>query len=555
MEEETKLFLSATTKRDIAAVLKRPLKDITMLAYSGIEKYKAFSIPKKKENEFRTIVAPIGYLKAVQRQLLVFFEDIYAPPLCVHGFVRDKSIATNAKCHVKKKAILSLDIEDFFPSIKACRIHGLFRSKPFEFSNEVANLLTELVCFEGALPQGAPTSPVLSNMICFQMDKQLLDYARQEGVIYTRYADDMYFSSTSVWRAKSLYEINECGAIVPNSMISDCILNNGFRVNESKTHVATRSSRQLVAGVVANRKCNFLRAEYRELRVLFHNWEKWGLDYAAGEYMEHRPFYARRLVDETGNLCEKKFVAHVRGRLQYCQMIDDRNDFPSKPLLKLWLMFHDVTHEAIKVSAPERATLQLIVSYDRKRRNEGTGEVEEDAFAASGTAFLADDGYFYSCAHCLRDPGGEFEYPEDAACEVLGKSRLIDLRVSLFQLNMEHDIARRQARGMEKRQPSVRIDTSYLPQIGEKVTAFGFADGKDVLRIVAAEVAEITAGGIVRVDRAFIHGMSGGPVVNTRGNVIGILRTGSIAGDYGYDGEFVLFSKVKEIDSWARVFD
>ena len=95
-----------------------------------------------------------------------------------------RSIASNAKSHVKKSAVVNLDLKDFFPSITGDRIHGLFRKDPFFFPEDVTNLLTELVCNNGTLPQGAPTSPILSNMICYRLDKQLINYAAKTD-LYT----------------------------------------------------------------------------------------------------------------------------------------------------------------------------------------------------------------------------------------------------------------------------------------------------------------------------------------------------------------------------------
>lgn len=97
-----------------------------------------------------------------------------------------------------------------------------------------------------------------------------------------------------------------------------------------------------------------------------------------------------------------------------------------------------------------------------------------------------------------------------------------------------------------KNASSVRINKDYLPQIGESIMAYGFAGGNSLVRCIEAKVAEMLTGGKIRVDRAFIHGMSGSPVVNTRGEVIGVLAGGSAPDDYSHDGEFILFSTIED---------
>ena len=154
--------------------------------------YNDFSVPSKS-GKTRLISAPDRRLKMLQRTIAPLLDKIYIPRNPVHGFVQDRSVKTNATSHSRSKFVVNLDIEHFFPSISENRIAGLL--KALGVNDDVAAIVARLCTNKGILPQGAPTSPVLSNMICFRLDKEMLAIAKAARCIYTRYADDITFSS------------------------------------------------------------------------------------------------------------------------------------------------------------------------------------------------------------------------------------------------------------------------------------------------------------------------------------------------------------------------
>lgn len=242
-----------------------------LFAFSGKDFYSSFQIRKKSGKGLRTICIPCPKLKTIQQRLAHVLTETYKDKAVysVHGFMPGRSTATNAINHVKKYSVIKLDIKDFFSSIYSGRIKGLFLSHVFCFSEEVANAITNLVCYKGSLPQGAPTSPILSNMICRKMDIELMQFAKINRLKYTRYADDLTFSSTTKRAIKSIISFDQYGEVVVSDQINAIINGNGLKLNFEKTGLFSRGARQVVTGIVVNEKCNFRRDDYRYLRGLF----------------------------------------------------------------------------------------------------------------------------------------------------------------------------------------------------------------------------------------------------------------------------------------------
>src|SRR5690606_10191540 len=138
-----------------------------------------FQIEKKSGGK-RQICAPREPLKSIQLRLKHALINIYKNKSCVHGFIQQRSIVTNARQHISKCLLVNIDLEDFFSSINFGRLRGLFLSDPFNFNSDVATILAHICCCNGILPQGCPTSPILSNFICRKLDNALLKLASRE---------------------------------------------------------------------------------------------------------------------------------------------------------------------------------------------------------------------------------------------------------------------------------------------------------------------------------------------------------------------------------------
>lgn len=228
------------------------------------ESYRQFELPKRRGGT-RTITTPQKSLKWLQRSLLQVLTHLFPRHKCGVGFERGESVVTHAKAHAGKRWVYVVDIQDFFPSITRSRVYGMLRAKPFEASEPIARYLANLVTHDGALPQGAPTSPILANLLCRRMDARLFKWARERGHTYTRYADDLAFSTNRAGFPEA-----------DRQRIVEIVEGEGFRVHPEKQRLMPWYGRQLVTGLVVNRKANVPREYVRGLRALLFNVETFG---------------------------------------------------------------------------------------------------------------------------------------------------------------------------------------------------------------------------------------------------------------------------------------
>ncbi len=224
--------------------------------------YQEFQIVGKK-GKSRTICAPSKRLKARQRWILDYI--LYNIPVaqCCEGFRKKHSIYTNAKQHIGYQQNLNMDIKDFFPSITQDRVVQVY--KEIGYSTDAADALGRTCCHEGRLPQGAPTSPYLANIVCKTMDMQLMDYARRHHMVYTRYADDMAFSG-------------DCDMSKHCVEIERIIEQHGFEVNAQKTRIYTGKKRRMITGIVVKDDgLSIPRSYKRKLKQEIYYCKKFGV--------------------------------------------------------------------------------------------------------------------------------------------------------------------------------------------------------------------------------------------------------------------------------------
>ncbi|MGD7191001.1 retron Ec67 family RNA-directed DNA polymerase/endonuclease [Ralstonia pseudosolanacearum] len=330
-------FQAAKSRAELAILLDIKHKDLTYLLYvkKDPEKYKIFSIPKKSGGS-RDIHAPIPELKSLQRKLATALEECIADVeeltneknKASHGFCPGKSILTNASVHRNKRYVFNIDLEDFFPSITGQRVRGFFiKDKNFAFDPSVATAIAHIACRDGKLPQGSPCSPVISNLIAGILDVHLSKLAKVHGCIYTRYADDITFSTNKEnFPATIAYrdEANEhCWKV--GEELRRLILKCRFSINEKKTRMQYRSSRQQVTGLVVNKRVN-VTSEYRYLVRA----------YVAALVKNGKYTIKRQIVDATGKqetISTDGTPAQLHGMLGFIHSVDSvfRTDVRKHP--------------------------------------------------------------------------------------------------------------------------------------------------------------------------------------------------------------------------------
>ncbi len=279
---------SAATLGDLATLLEFQPSKLSYIAFklSPAAKYKTFEIPKRNGGT-RTIKAPIDSLKAVQQKLSTLLQDCVdeinkstgRKDRVAHGFKRDKSIITNAREHRSRRYVFNIDLENFFPSINFGRVRGYFvHDKNFALNKTVATVIAQLACHDNSLPQGSPCSPVISNLIAHILDMHLVHLASAVGCTYSRYADDLTFSTNKKQFPVEIAEASKADEHLwtPGLKLQSLIKHCGFQINAAKTHMQYRTSRQEVTGLVVNRKIN-VRYEYRHtVRAMVHTLLKYG---------------------------------------------------------------------------------------------------------------------------------------------------------------------------------------------------------------------------------------------------------------------------------------
>ena len=288
-------------------------------------RYRQFKI-KKKSGGFRQITAPrtqtfMMMLSAVNE----LFRSIYTPSEYAMGFTDGRSVVTNASVHIGMNYVFNIDLKDFFPSIQQARVWGRLRVLPFRFPDSIANLLAGLCCMketredtEGnktdvyVLPQGAPTSPIITNMICDKLDYYLSRLAKRFNMNYTRYADDITFSSMHyVYRKEGKFMLE----------LERIIREQGFTINESKTRLQKRGTRQEVTGIIVSDKLNVTQKYVRDIRNILYMWDRYGYNVAYGKFF---PKYK----EEKGHIKKGNpdLVNVIDGKLMYLKMVKGEED-------------------------------------------------------------------------------------------------------------------------------------------------------------------------------------------------------------------------------------
>ncbi|HSH01185.1 MAG TPA: retron St85 family RNA-directed DNA polymerase [Anaerolineae bacterium] len=221
-------------------------------------RYQTFKI-RKKRGGWRTIEAPNDQLKGLQR--LVYQKLLKELPLheAATGFVAGKSIVDNARPHVGQEVVINIDLKDFFPTIKAHQVMLFWQA--IGWSEPAAHILTNICCYRGHLPQGAPTSPALSNAVNRRLDKRLAGLAAKLKGEYTRYADDLTFSFPKFgWRQRN---------VVP--MVKKILQEEGYAIQKKKKiRIQRPHQRQTVTGLLVNEKINLPRKTRRKIRAMQH---------------------------------------------------------------------------------------------------------------------------------------------------------------------------------------------------------------------------------------------------------------------------------------------
>ena len=275
--------------------------------------YKTFSIPKKSGGE-RKISAPTKLLKSFLTYTNRLLQAFYQAPVYVTGFVPEKSVVDNAERHVGMNYVFNTDLKDFFPSISKSRVWATLKHYPFKFNDTIADAIAGMCCTEmkidgekcWVLPQGSPCSPVLTNIVCRNLDRELHKLAQEYSLRYSRYADDITFSSNrNVFQKGGEFQ----------QKLEEIITSQRFSINEKKTRVQNKNQRREVTGLVVSDRVNVTREYVRDLDNLLYIWEKYGEAEAYAKFLVHYTQKQNRYKNKPN------MQSVVQGKLLYLKMV------------------------------------------------------------------------------------------------------------------------------------------------------------------------------------------------------------------------------------------
>ncbi|PHN22703.1 reverse transcriptase domain-containing protein [Pseudomonas sp. ICMP 561] len=509
---------ACTNVDDLASILNTSYKKIAYfyyeVDYSKKRYYENFEIPKKNGNK-RTISAPLAQLKNLQKKIAVLLGELYIPNPNAHGFIAEKSIITNAKIHTRKKYVFNVDLNDFFNTITFPRVFGLLTSQPYLINEKVASVIAHLCTLDGCLPQGAPTSPVISNMICQKLDRQLSRLAFTHRAVYSRYADDLSFSFYAP-------ELHVSGEIVvfeqgagnyyakAGEQLNRIVNINRFSINPGKTRLQDRFERQTVTGLVVNKKINVPRQFVRKTCAMIHSIESFGLKTAQERFLIENP-NSKSSIDNV-----------IFGRILYMKSVVGYSSVVYK---RVALRFNQLDLER-KVPLSSSKDGKFSAKY-LNWVNRRCWVIDNHETIEQGSGFMMAGNLLITCAHVV---GNAKEIEVYRTCDTekykatvcyVSPDKAVDVAIALIQ----NPPTRFEEFHHKEETPNI--------EVGDLLTVLGFPKYKDDAKNVWINKASIvnqiksSSSLIGYLDKELYGGNSGGPVLNEDGSLVGIVIKGN----------------------------
>ncbi len=519
---------SSVSPRDLALMLGTSLQKISHLAYAQgmTSQYQHFQINKKNGGK-RQISAPNKKTKQLQYRLKVLLEEIYTPHPAATAFIEKRGILYNASKHTKKAAVFNIDLNNFYGEIHFGRVRGLLMAKPYLLRKDTAQLIAHLCCLNQTIPQGAPTSPVISNMICLSMDRQLSLLAKNYRAYYSRYADDITFSFRTF--SKNQIVDSFTTEALPTAKLENIISRNGFSINTTKTRMQTFKERQLVTGLKVNEKVNVDRRYIRTTRAMIHALH-------GGARVVNAKYFKGNKNDPKDDLAPM-----VAGRLNFIGMI---KGIDSSVYQGLASKFNSL-ELSIKVKSDPYKKSQKdfsIAFFKRENRArlercvwvvtfDGIPGISFDGSLVQGTAFVIEGGRILTASHIFKK-AGDPKYCFLHRISSPGKK----YKARIVKENTTLDIAELSFSG--KKNPEIshlELTKNEHINTGYEVAVVGFPQllsGHKSVSIKRCHIVNTFTRSTFdykEVDADIQGGNSGGPVVDGYMNVVGMATMGVAA--------------------------
>jgi RNA-directed DNA polymerase len=480
----------------------------------------------KRSGGIRTIYIPHPTIMYMQKQFARLLDEIYLPPKNVHGFIKGRSVISNAKTHLLSNEILNIDLEDFFGNINFGRVYGVLQAKPFSIRPNVAAVLAQLACHNGAIAQGAPSSPVISNIIARQLDRKLIEFSRVTGLRYSRYADDITLSPIRVAALSSVIE--NISPLKLNKEVVDLIKSCGFNINSSKLKYSTAHQKRQVTGIIINEKLNVKRKYIRNIRAILFDWDLNGLDKMCLKYIEKNSI--------THFKDNQSAIRSIRGKIDWVGHVRGRDDAIYIKIAELfnYLCERDSVGTKLKIVPNEFARLRdmvFVVEFELRQ----------------GTAFSLDNVGVITAAHVCDSHMGTLIDSEGRRHDVLVK-----------YIDFDRDLAILEVLNKPLKNHIKLSSATAGALIGKSVMLVGYpnySDGRS-LHLARGEVLSRHHGrNEVYVSTEIFSGNSGGPLLDENGDLIAIALRGP-GGNAALDQEniCVLASELEKMSKNEFIF-
>ncbi len=532
------------TRIDVAELLEVPNKFLCSILRKGGDRaqYNHFKIPKATGG-YRKISSPPKNLSILQKKLAAILLAAHSPKPSSHAFLKDRSIRTNAEPHCGCRNVLNLDLKDYFPTIHIGRFIGILIAPPYRLGRQASYTIAQ-ICFEhdGRLPQGGATSPIVSNMVTKSLDDSLQNLAASSGCKYTRYADDITFSTTRTSMPSELSRIDkDTGKVRVGGALKDAIDKASFKINYKKVRLQTSLHTQRVTGITVNEFPNLRRSYINNVDSILQGWAKYGYEKAYKHYI------AKCGLDPS---CLKKKPSLLKnvlaGKLTFLEMVRD-SDAPICRRIR-WAMSELMPTnisppcklEALR-SMPltgQRDGFSGWQNVNRRLRAsilfiEGVNE-KGDKQCASG--FVVGNDCLITAGHIPAKLKEIVVHHQDSElipseCVHINEPGKLDVAVMLFDDAPFTDIAKVYAQ-------------HRLPEVGEEVAAIGYpviAGRNPTIVMHVGTVEAITHGykdGVfIQTSFASGGGLSGGVLVDKGGLGIGVMVENVYLETKGHGGQ------------------
>lgn len=524
---------------DVANILginKEQLKSI--IVYNKKNNYTEFEISKKNGSK-RIIHKPTDTLMELQRKLTEILYQNFSSHINAHGFVPSKDIVTNAEIHVGKKYVLNLDLENFFENISYARVSNMFL-RYFKLVPKVAHTLANICCHpDGYLPQGAPTSPIISNIISKTMDKELTSLAKRVPTArYSRYADDITFSSNIPFPMQFI-EIDSRLPIISSTLIK-VITDNGFTINNQKIRLQTSKEHQEVTGITVNKKLNVKRKYIRQIRAMLHSVEQNinNLDIPISKFNAKYPFRNKQYSEEID------MFKVLKGMITHVGHVKGNND---SVFIKLATRFNNLVETipissvtTIKILSPNKLYEDNVFIIESKKDITYYDEEENEIISigyGQGTGFYLKGVGLITNYHVLEyvinaiDSGSKIAAPPFNIRYFKGNSYEISHYAKITHYDIKKDIAILEPEDIDINNVGLEASSKTIAQ-GEFVRLLGFPEysEKDELKISDGTIDRsvyVKKNLRYEIAQTIFQGNSGGPLMNSKNEVIGVAVRGT----------------------------